>query len=503
MRTKTVLRTLALTAAAVALSVTLYSCGHKEDFKQELTDYLKKDLPQNTVKSDKYAAYFDFTGVYIAYNDPQTKQTFNNLTQKVIGSAAQFDIYSLANDSINTMTGRIDVGDIFQKLHDPSEQKTVAPIEKTLQKIVDEGRPALLVTDFEEYRDGVVYKDAYATPHFKKWLQKGGDIKFYVTDYQEGALSKHLYYVVFDYNQHPLRKMVDDALNGAPVNYQTFTLAINDYPMATAYPSAKQGGTYHNEDGEDVVSLSLENGKDDDGNAFFSMDSLRAESYGFQGPWQDIVNNAKDATLGNGYKVPFTHLFSKLFIDLSGADSAAYNIKALAVRVTDVQDDFEDYTHYLKAINNAPIKKKDGDGSTYLDWDGHEEGEEYYDEQGNLMPEYDYPAHKPDIKEIKDMLTFDTSLFNSTRNANAAHTELAVNFDPHFTGVIAGMDDDDANDLLRIDIVIADASICPQQRINQLFAWTGNDCLAQSVRNVLDELLPVGRPIFSYFVRIL
>ena len=475
------------------------SCSKPESsFSEQLVMYLKKDMPRVTVSSEKYAAYFDFSGVYVAYNDPATKQTFNNLTQKVTGDASSFDIYSMANDSIQELSGANSPAALFQKLHDTNQQGQLwAPIERTLKKIADEGRPALLVTDFEEYtKEGVIYRQAYATPYFRTWLQRGGDIQFYVTDYMEGSLHKHLYYVVFDYNHHRLGELVADALKGAPVNYRTFTLSTNSYPMATAYPSASQGGTYHDESGQDVVSLSVEDGKD---GSFFMIDSLRAESYSFDAPWPDIVANAKDQTLANGAKVPFRHLFSNLFIDLSHADS--YSIKSLAVRVTDVQKDFDDFTSYYTALMNAPKKVRDADG-TYLDWDGHEPGEEYYDENGNIKAEYNYPKLKPTITEYKDMLLFDNDLFHATYGKNPAKTELAVNFDPRFTGTIVGQPEDAMGDLTRIDIVVADATVCPQQKIDSLFGWDGNDCLSSAIRNVLQDMMPIGMPIYSYFVRI-
>lgn len=479
---------------------TLCNCskGTSDNYQEDLSNYLKKDMPRVSVSSNKYAAYFDFSGVYIAYNDPKTKQTFNNLTQKVTGDAASFDIYSMANDSIQELSDANSPAALFQKLHDSNEQgKLWAPIERTLKKIATEGRPALLVTDFEEYtKQGVIYRQAYATPYFRTWLQRGGDIQFYVTDYMEGSLHKHLYYVVFDYNHHRLGKLVADALKGSPVNYRTFMLSTNSYPMATAYPSASQGGTYHDETGQDVVSLSDEDGKED---SFFMIDSLRAESYSFEANWTDIVSNAKDQTLANGARIPFKHLFSNLYIDLSHADS--YNIKSLAVRVTDVQKDFDAYTAYNTALANAPKKVSDSEG-VYLDWDGHEEGEEYYDDNGKIKPEYNYPSLKPSIVEYKDMLVFDNALFQSSRAKNPSKAELAINFDPRFTGTIVGQPEDAVNDLLRIDIVIADASICPQQKIDSLFGWDGNDCLSSAVKNVLQDMKPIGMPIYSYFVRI-
>lgn len=497
---KHTLRHLSIIASIAMAACLLTACGNDkgDSFPQELSQYLKKDMPVVTVSSKKYAAYFDFSGVYIAYNDPATNQTFNNLTQKVTGSAASFDIYSMANDSIQELSGVSSPAALFQKLHDTNQQGQLwAPIERTLKKIASEGRPALLVTDFEEYtKDGVIYRQAYATPYFRTWLQRGGDIQFYVTDYMEGSLPKHLYYVVFDYNHHPLGRLVADALKGAPVNYRTFMLSTNSYPMATAYPSSSQGGTYHDESGEDVVSMSVEDGKD---GTFFMIDSLRAESYSFDASWADIVANAKGQTLANGATVPFLHLFSNLYIDLSHADS--YDIKALAVRVTDVQKDFDAFTAYSTAVNNPPKKVLDTDGM-YLDWEGHEAGEEYYDDNGNLKPEYDYPSHRPDIMEYKDMLVFDLELLNTSRAKDPSRCELAVNFDQRFNGTIVGQPEDAANDLTRIDIVIADANICPQAKIDELFAWPGNGCLSFSIRNVLQEMMPVGMPIYSYFVRI-
>ena len=502
MKTKTFLKA-KLAFAAMIVAGCLTGCGSSNngsDFQTQLVNYLKKDLPVVTTSSNKYAAYFDFSGVYIAYNDPATHQTFNSLTQKVTGEASSFDIYSLANAKIQLLSGANSPAALFQKLHDSNQQGQLwAPIEKTLQKIADEGRPALLVTDFEEYtKDGVIYRQAYATPYFEKWLKRGGDIQFYVTDYVEGSLHKHLYYVVFDYNNHKLSKMVADALQGAPKNYRTFTLSVNSYPMATSYPSANQGGTYHDENGEDVVSMSAEDGKD---GSFFMMDSLRAESYSFDASWQDILNNAHQQTLANGVQVPFHHLFSNLFINLSHADS--YNIKQMAVVVTDVEKDFTLFNDWNTAMLNKPVKKHDTDG-VYLDWDGHEAGQQYYDDNGNLLPEYNYPkiAQSQQPKVINDMLVFNNGLFEQTKAKNPARTELAIDFDPRFNGTIVGQSENQANDLLRIDIVVADADISQQDKINSLFAWDGNDCLSSAIKNVLQDMKPIGRPVYSYFVRI-
>ena len=45
------------------------------------------------------------------------------------------------------------------------------------------------------------------------------------------------------------------------------------------------------------------------------------------------------------------------------------------------------------------------------------------------------------------------------------------------------------------------ARICELNTLNELFGWTGNDCLLYSVKNVLQDMNPEGRPIYSYFIR--
>ena len=81
--------------------------GNEDAFNDKLTVYLKKDLPVVRVSSEKYAAYFDFTGAMTACNDPQTGQTFNGLCQKITGDATNFDIYKLSNAQRTPLTGDV------------------------------------------------------------------------------------------------------------------------------------------------------------------------------------------------------------------------------------------------------------------------------------------------------------------------------------------------------------------------------------------------------------
>ena len=91
-------------------------------------------------------------------------------------------------------------------------------------------------------------------------------------------------------------------------------------------------------------------------------------------------------------------------------------------------------------------------------------------------------------------------MFESSFHQNPAETELGIYFHKGLTGKIYQQDNNDA--LIRIDIVPAEVNICNLDTIDTLFGWPGNDCLSSSVKSVLQDLKPIGKPIYSYFIRI-
>lgn len=477
----------------------LVSCGGDGEvsFKEQLSTYLHRDIPTDSFNAEKFNAYFDFTGAMIACEDAMTNATFNGLCQKITSNAEKIDIFKLGNDSIMLFSDRLKPAQIFSQIKNAkSKLENYAPIEKTLKKIIDEKCRALLITDFEEYtKSGQIHRQAYATPYFKKWMSMGGDITFFVTDYVEGKVHKHLYYVVFDFGNHELLNLVNDGLEGIESNYKKFILSNNAFPMSTNYPSAMKGGNYHDEVGEDVVSCVDEKS----GDGYFKMDGTNAESYCFGSTWQDIIVNASFQTKDNGAVVPFTHLFRNLFIDLS--KNSSYIIKSLNVRVTEIEDDFEQYLEHQTAMENAPVIKIEG-GETYVEFINPEVGEKYYDAEGKLYDEF--KSKYGIIGEIQDLLVFDNELFTSSFQKDPSKVELGIYFKKGASGKIVSDDADDANEYIyRIDIFVSDVDICDQETIDTLFYWTGNDCLSSSIKGTLQDMRPKNKILYSYFIRIL
>ena len=487
----------------VAALMSSCNTNNVEPNPDNILAYYAKDA-QRMEKNDKWSAYFDFSGVYIAYNDPQTAQTFNGITQKVTGSLDRYDLYSLANEKIEKFDAQklYAAANIFAQLHNPEAQgQLYAPIEKTLKKIVAENRSALLVTDYEEYTPGhQIYQQAYATPYFEEWLKRGKNITFFVTDYKEGSLDKHLYYTVFDDESHALLKEIEDGLHGKPMNYKKFTLSMHDYtvgPMpggtSGAYAGPCAGGTYHDQNGDDVVTSSEENGKADGFNRLFGA---RAELYTFNEDWEAIVQNAREmqeAEIPVPYR--FRHLFQNVYADFSNVDS--YRINSLSVRMTDIEKDFEMYCNYLAALSHKPqVTIVEGEKQV----DIPNESSEFYDEQGKLKPEYDYSLNGGNVRDIIGVVQFDQDLYcKSFAASRGKKAELAINLNPQFSGTIAG--EEEPSGLYRIDVVVNNATPNLGGQIDELFSWTGNNCLSSAVRNVLQHCNPVGSCVYSYFIR--
>jgi len=493
-----------ISSASLVCMLFLGACSgsvQEESTISNLTAYSRRDLEETPkVQGKQYAAYFDFSGIYYAFNDEGPKSTFNGITQKITSKIDDFEIFSLANDSIVQLDVKAGASstDIYNKLHDSNNTGTFyAPIEKSLKSIINNNKSAVLVTDFEEYTtDNVIQRMAYAAPYFKEWIKKGNDITFFVTNYTEptrsGDIEKHLYYAVFDNSSHELLNMIEDGLEGRDNNYKKYTLSSSAFTLTTDYLAANKGGCYHDENGEDIVSSTIESGQDVD--FFAKIEGFDAEFYPFgAGTWANIKSNA-DAMMEAGVSVQFEHLLSRLYADFSNNDS--YNISSLAVSVKNIDDDFRKFSGWKWALSHKPNMIKDG-GVEIAELT--KENELYYDGKGQILSDWDWASKPGNITEVKDLLVFDQELFEEgMKKTNGKKVELAINFDSKFTGALIGASD---NDMLQVDLYISEVK--PNySKLEELFKWQGNDCLYDAVLNTLQESKPLNKVIYTYFLRV-
>lgn len=470
-----------LLCAALVLTSLSSCCGSKStgeelSYPEQVKAYYDKDsvLPGATAST---VAYFDLSdGIVVAYKSNASCADFlNRITQRII-TGEESQVYALANDEITPLEMKQTA--LYNKIMDASSYRQhMAPIEKTLEKIVTDGRTAVLVTDFEEYTpDKRVQHAAFATRYFTKWLREQGDITFFVFNYVERRLPKHLYFIVFDNKEHQLLSQIQAATDGV-YGFETFHLSRDAYSYTTEYPSATKGGNYHSADagGLDIVTAVLEDG---DAESYTNLDGA-VEFYPIGETWANAIKNAA-ACRQPGVKPLYTDILRNLFFDFSDTDS--YMIDQLAVRVTDVEDDFCQFEECRLA-----------DTATDPENDAH------YDANGNKLPEYDYAKNPGKTFEVKDMLVLDQELFQTSLQESARKkVEVGIDFSPNFGGAIIGGDD---ADLLRVDVVIAKARPNLSARIDDLFLWNGNNNLRDAIRNTLQELNPEGDIIYTYYLK--
>ena len=116
-------------------------------------------------------------------------------------------------------------------------EKQQAPIEQAIDQIVKGNKPAVLLTDFEEYNNGKIQKAAYAKRGFIDWLAKGFNITFYKWDFEEKGKEKCMFIAIFDDNANRLNGAIsrDVALL---LYYCRLSFIL---PWLWSWPSVRQG----------------------------------------------------------------------------------------------------------------------------------------------------------------------------------------------------------------------------------------------------------------------
>lgn len=502
MKTKINIPSLLLAVGLVLCSECLFcSCTESPTdvlpTKDLVWNYYFEKLDYAPEFSEGYAAYFDFSdGMSEAYKDPDTRENLKGITQKITGT--DWIIYGLASNKLDTL--RLSQTDLYNMITQPRYKEIMAPIEQALQSIVKNRKRALLVTDFEEYTvDKHIQYQNYAKKYFIEWLTKGGIINFYITDYKEGRQNKHLYFAVFDDYQGSMTKIINDALTNRTINYKKFCLNNKPVVVFKNYSNPNKGGNYHDATGLDIVTAVNED--DPTYDMYTCYENGLVEFYPCGASWNDIYQNAKDvAQLPD--KDRFYSLFSGIIMDSSNKDS--YIVDRYDLKVTNVQKDFKMFSDYQAALRNPPTITKNPDGTVIVENIDHPDAQFYYDsETGDILPEYNYTPQS--CPAIRDLFALDTDVIEESKREKPDLTEIAIDFSPNFSPNTLTVE---SGDLLRIDVVIAEAS--PNlDNLNDLFSWGPdkngqiNSNLSEAIRNTLQEssISPVGQILFTYFVK--
>lgn len=470
--------------ALLAVSfVAITSCGGGESYRANLDELVALET-EEVIKAHAMnpgiSVYVDFSdGMNAAYSTEVSREALRKVINIFTDAEGQASFFSLAADTILPIDKK--QTEIYNTIMAPSSYtKSKAPIEKTLRKIVSKKQQALLITDFEEYNGAVIQQQNYAKSYFIDWLTAGYNIVFYKIDYKEGAKPKHLYITVFDSADNALSEKLDTSLSDLMSRgIDRYVLGGPDcvYGMRVNYPSARQGGNYHNSEGQDIVTGVDENESAD---SYISYKVAGAEIrtdyaeikpayapfteyYPIGVEWADAISNAR-AMQENGVQSAdrFSHLFSNVFVDFGVQNG--YDIQNIEAVVYNFEPAIEKIVEAKAAAA--------------------EEGKSF------KMPKVEAG------EKILDMFSASMASVSNTKLPGSNWREIMVDFDTRFKGEVPN------KNLLKVNVVISKA-LPRLDGIQEFFAWPGNNSLAESVRNTLldNRVNPKGRVIITYYLK--
>jgi hypothetical protein len=442
--------------------------------------------PNNTKKGDP-ALYIDFsTGINNAFRDPVISglmaQCFNTIL------ADKFDVYKLGSNQVNPITIN-NTTELGQKVSDPHEYTDVyAPIQAAVEKITNADNDALLITDFEEWQDKAeITNTAYLKIPFSKWLSKGNSIHFFIADYKEGTVDKHIYFTIFNCGNPSPSSLITKLESKLSSLNKRFDLSAKAYKLSTDYPGEKMGGIFYekNSNAKNILDLKPNYVH---GNAY--------EFYPFGLDWATIIETH------DAYKDQhqFDDMFRHLFIDLSNEDSYSYG--EFAVKTNDISDDFVNYSKSVEVLNHTPKFNKGNNGEAkFADDEKDEIVLECYNTDGSIKNEYKYQEEA--IIPITDFFLLNEQLYKNTKTSDPKKTELGVSFDPKLK--LKKLPDPDGL-LLKVDIVLNSAKPNIDNPKLENFKWKNakgipNIALYESIKNTLQEVKPDNKVIHSYYIK--
>ena len=445
---------------SITTALMFYSCSwlfQDKKYEVSIDEYATMHpLSRINLEIQKYDMYVDFSdGIVFAYDNENTSQHMLHLVNKVLQSENLDKTYAMGQNIITDISG-LSTTQFYNKVIDRNSYVDImAPIENSLKSITEGNNLAILVTDFEEYtQDKRIQHQAYATDYFNTWLGKGGNIVFYIFDYKENSVDKHLYITLFDNSNNTLDKEVQEAFEGLEHNYTRFHLSNSEYTITTDYPSETKGGCNHDPNPkkmDDIISYTNEDGKTD---SWHMIPGQAAEYYPFGERWAEIYTNAK-STIAEYKETPknerdglidYKYLLGNLSIDFSELHS--YIVEELEAVVYNIQDDFDSYARYVNdSINYDP----------------------------DDLDDEDKPLSKPSYKSIEYTRVYDMLVFNgSLANRKAS---VSIDFSPKFSGTLPSTLQD--KQLIAVDIVISKCQP-DYSKIHNLFFWGNNNSLIKN-----------------------
>jgi hypothetical protein len=444
-------------------------------------------------KGENPALYIDFSsGIYKAFADPKIRGMMTECFNTVL--AEKFDVFKLGSNAISPLNVS-NTTELGQQVSNPAQYVDIwAPIQAAVEKIVDGNNDALLITDFEEWqKNSEVTNTAFLKIPFSKWLRKGNSIHFFIADYKEGTVDKHLYFTVFSCGNATESSMISKLENKLASYTSRFDLSDKSYKLHTNYGSEKSGGIFYDASGKTDQAKNVLDLKESYVNGL--KNGKHYEFYPLGVDWKTIDE------LHTTYKTQnqFNDFFRKLHVDLSNDDS--YSFEGFGVKVSDVTADFEKFAESAEAKMHKPHLVKGANGEDkFADTESDPIALACYDTKGKLKGQWIYQQKPSDA--LNEVFTLNKTLFTNTKSNDNKNVEFGISFDPMFN--LKNIPNPEG--LMRIDILLYSAE--PNLTGSKLskFQWKNtkgipNIALYESIKNTLQDLKPADKVVYSYYIK--
>jgi hypothetical protein len=469
------------------------------NLSNRIAKYHDESLPNlANSKIGNPSLYIDFSsGIKTAFNDPSIDKLMSDCFNTLL--TEKFDVYKLGSKQV-TQLAISNTTQLGQKISNPDEYIDIwAPIQNAVEKIVESNNDALLITDFEEWQDNSeITSTAFLKIPFTKWLSKGNTVHFFIADYLEGNVSKHIFFTVFSCG-NPNESSMISKLSSKLAALPRYDLSNKTYKLNTQYPSEKAGGIFYDGSAESDKAKNVLDLKDNYFNGLKNGNSF--EFYPFGLDWKTI----DDTHTAYKNQNQFNDFFRNLYIDLSNEN--AYFYGDFDVKVYDITNDFENYAKCNEAKNHKPKLKKGSNGQDKFSDDEKDEiALSCYNVNGKIKDEWIYKYTTSKSTALPEVFSLNQELFKNTKNANKNKVELGVAFDTKFN--IKNISNPDG--LIRIDIVLNTAEPNLTNPTLEKFKWSNNKgiinvALYESIKTTLQEVSvkPSNRTIYSYYIKTL
>lgn len=466
---------------------------YDQDLGMRIEAYNNANTLSNETKKGTPALYIDFSsGINKAFNDPAIKNMMSACFNTIL--AQQFEVYKLGSNKISLLNVA-NTTELGQQVSDPKQYADIwAPLQSVVEKIVAGNSDALLITDFEEWQKNIeVTNTAFLKIPFSEWLKRGNTVHFFIADYKEGKVNKHLYFTIFSCGHPDAGSMISKLGSKLAPLTTRFDLSNSAYQLSTGYPSEKSGGIFYDESAKSDKAKNVLDLKEGYINGLKNGHNFEFYPLGLD--WKNIDQLHSTYAAQN----QFNDFFRKLFIDLTNDDS--YTFGNFSVKVSDVSSDFENFAKAAEAKKHQPKLSKGSNGEAkFSDQEKDAIALACYNTDGKLKDQWIYKTQASN--PLNEVFTLNQTLFTNTRSSNPKHIEFGVAFDPKFS--ISNIHNPEA--LIRVDILSNTATPNLQGAKMAKFEWinaknTPNTALSESIKNTLQELKPVDKIVYSYYIK--